>query len=677
MLKLNKLFILGALVTLMVGCDATIQDPVNPASEAPPLDGESPIVALESLRGGEYIKGGVQFKIHMTITDPTLDTNSTTVEYSRDAGLTWNTAISSTGQDGSDFATNSGEPTTFNWSVPRESDCLASSASSDGSNYKIRLTTRGRPDAFPTQEVSPGFFTVDSCAPVITGTSFTNVTPLSTGFSTLSLPDITDTFNLSPIKDVCVKYIVTTAPTETDSCWLNVNSLIGTSGQVSLIGTSMPLFFGYNTLTSMTAVLWARDYAHNQTELTLTGSAPTQVATGVVGTDLTDVFTRTCAGNYCSSKTITGGSVSSNVVVNSATVLDKTDGPTSPFDSDKSLLDPQMFVVNSAGIVYLRDKVRGIVKVDPVLGTQTVIVAIGGSSVDGSLNTATVKKPMRLALDREENLIIFDYDRIRRINLNVTPASQTIETIVGGGSDTSGTVKTATDLQIDYHDNLLWYGTFQVLPNNWIVFNSENPLKELDNSILANESDRFRLRVYRPDRSNKIISIKLSGTGVDTDPSQAVDTLWPYGGMAVTYDSTNRDIDHIYARLCDDDTTCASQSIGTFDEDGVAVTSSVTVPSSYSNNYLFASKTGTLYSMNRFEGFVRRHNGTNWQTVLGNGAQGGGAICANGTNRTSCDIDLWDSYVGINERMYFIDKGVIRFVDLLNGKVYTLVTLTP
>ena len=684
MLKTKKLFIyLSVLLASMLtiaGCDSTIQDPVTPASESPPMNGESPIVVIESLRGGEYVKGGVLYQVHLTITDPTLDSNSSTIEYSRDAGLTWTVMTSSTGQDGNDFATNSGEPTVFNWSVPRETDCLGSTQESDGSNYKIRVTSRGRPDAFPTLEVAPGMFTVDSCAPIILGSNFAHVDEnVSTGFSTISLPDITDTFSLSPIKDICLKYIVTTVPTETDACWLNVNSLTGTSGQTSLSGASVPLFFGFNTLaSSMTAVLWARDYAHNSTELTLTGSAPMEVSTGVVGTDLTAEFTRTCAGANCMDKTITGGAVSSHVTVNSATVVDKTDGPTSPYDSDLSLLDPQMFVVNSAGIVYLRDKVRGIIKIDPVAGTQTVIVAQTGAIVDGLLATATVRKPMRIALDREENLIVFDYDRIRRINLNLAPASQTIETIVGGGADTSGTVKTATDLQIDYHDNILWYGTFQVLPNNWIVFNSENPLKELDNSVLPDETDRFRLRVYRPDRDVKIVSIKLSGTGVDIDPQQAVDTLWPYGGMAVTYDSTDKDIANIYARLCDDDTSCSMQSMGVFDENGMAVTSTVPVPSSFSNNNLFVSRTNILYSMNRFEGFVKRYNGSAWQTVLGRGVdQNPGSLCANGTTRTSCDINLWDSFIGFNERIYFIDAGVIRFVDLLNGRVYSYVTLTP
>ena len=679
MLKAKKLFILiSALASMFViaGCDSTIQDPIMPASVSPPMNGESPIVVLESLRGGEYIKGGVQYRIHMTITDPTLTTNSTTIEYSRDGGLNWTIATSSTGQDGNDFATTSGEPTTFNWSVPREIDCLASSASSDGGSYKIRLTTRGRPDAFPTLEVSPGMFTVDSCAPVISGSTFAHLTPISTGFSFLTLPTIADTFSLSPIKDVCVKYIVTTVPTETDACWLNVNSFVGTSGQTSFSGAALPLFFGYTTPASMTAVLWARDYAHNQTELSLTGSAPTQVATGVSGTDLTDVFTRDCSGSFCTSKTITGGAVSSHVTVNSATVIDKTDSPTSPYDSDKSLLDPQMFVVNSAGIVYLRDKVRGIVKINPVSGTQTVIVPLTGAIADGLLATATVRKPLRIALDREENLIIFDYDRIRRINLNEQPASQSIETIVGGGSDTSGTVKTATDLQIDYHDNLLWYGTFQVLPNNWIVFNSEDPLKELDNSILVNESDRFRLRVYRPDRDNKIVSIKLSGTGVTGDPAQAVNTLWPYGGMTVSYDSTNRDISNIYARLCNDDTTCSSQTLGVFDEDGVAVSSIVDVPGYFSNNNLFTSRTGTLYSVNRLEGLVRKHDGTQWNTYLGRGQQNFASICANNTPKANCELDLWDVFVGPSEKMFFIDSGVIRFVDLY-GRVHTLVTLTP
>lgn len=680
MLKTKKLFIcLSVLLAGMLavsGCESTIQDPVTPASESPPMNGQSPIVVIESLRGGEYVKGGVLYQVHLTITDPTLDSNSSTIEYSRDAGLTWTVMTSSTGQDGNDFATNSGEETVFNWSVPRELDCLAPSQVSDGNNYKIRVTTRGRPDAFPTLEVAPGMFTVDSCAPIILGMNFGHVDGnVSTGFSLMSLPNITDTFSLSPIKDVCLKHFTTTAPTENDACWLNVNSVTGSSGQTSISGVSIPFFYGFATMTSMTTTLWARDYAHNQTELSLVASMPT----GVTNTDLTDVYTRTCAGANCTGKTITGGAVSSHVVVDSVTVINKTDSPTAPYDSDASLLDPQMFVVNSAGIVYIRDKVRGIVKVDPVSGTQTVIVPLTGTVADGLLATASVKKPLRLALDREENLIIFDYDRIRRINLNEALASQTIETIVGGGSDTSGTVKTATSLQIDYHDNLLWYGTFQVLPNNWIVFNSENPLKELDNSVLPNETDRFRLRVYRPDRDIKIVSIKLSGTGVSGDSSQAVDTLWPYGGMAVTYDTTNKDIAYIYGRLCDDDTSCSLQVMSVFDEDGVAVPAAALnfiVPSYFSNNNMFVSRTGNLYSMNRLEGYIRRYTGSSWDTQVGRGFQNFSSLCANGTTKTACELDLWDTFVGANERIYFIDSGVVRFVDSY-GKVHSYVTLTP
>lgn len=674
MLKAKKLFIyLSALLAgmiLIAGCEATIQDPVTPASENPPMNGASPVVVVESLRGNEYVKGGTLYQIHMIITDPTLDTNSSTIEYSRDGGLTWTTAISSTGQNGADFATYSGQKTVFNWSVPRETDCLSVSPTSDGRNYKIRVTTRGRPDAFPTVLVTSGLFTVDSCAPVILGMNFAYLSTINTGFSSISLPNISDKFSLSPIKDICLKYIVTTVPTETDSCWLNVNSLTGVPYQSSLSGVSIPFFFGYSALTSMTATLWARDYAHNQTELTLVASSPV----GVTNTDITDYFNRSCGGSACVSATVAGGVVSSNVTVNSATVLNKTDSP----DSNSSLLDPQMFVVNSAGIVYLRDKMRGIVKIDPVSATQTVIVPLTGTITDGLLATASVKKPLRIALDREENLIVFDYDRIRRINLNYLPSSQTIETIVGGGSDTSGTVKVATNLQISYHDNLLYYGTFQVLPNNWIVFNSENPLKKLNDSILPDESDRFRLRVYRPDRDTKIVSIKLSGTGVDINPSQAVAQLWPYGGMAVTYDSTNKDIAYIYARLCDNDTTCAQQSLATFGGNGVATMSSVLLPSSFSNNYMFISRTNTLYSMNRYEGFLKRHDGTSWQTVLGKGATPyPGSLCADGTSRTNCDINLWDAFVGMSERIYFIDNSRIRYVDLLNGRVYTHVTLAP
>ena len=82
--------------------------------------------------------------------------------------------------------------------------------------------------------------------------------------------------------------------------------------------------------------------------------------------------------------------------------------------------------------------------------------------------------------------------------------------------------------------------------------------------------------------------------------------------------------------------------------------------------------------MNRYEGLVKRHNGTTWQTVLGKGSTAyPGSLCADATTRTNCDINLWDTFVGMNERIYFIDNGRIRFVDLLNGRVYTYVTLTP
>lgn len=662
-------------VMFFAGCNNTLQDPVSPVSYSPPMNGQPPVVVIESLRGGEYVKGGTLYQIHMVITDPSLETNSSTIEYSRDNGTTWTLALSSTGQNASDFATYSGQDTVFNWSVPRETNCYSSSLASDGRYYRLRVITRGRPDAFATVNVSPGAFTVDSCVPVITNTNFAHANgSLSAGFSTISLSDITDRFSLSPIKDICIKYIVTTTPTDNDPCWLNVNSFGVTPAQASLANLNIPVFFGFNTLTSMTAVLWARDYALNQTELTMVASSPT----GVVGTDLTPVFSRTCSGANCAGVTISGGVVSSQVVVNSATVLQKSDAPVSPYNSNMSLLDPQMFVVNSAGIVYLRDKTRGIVKIDPVSGTQTVLIPISGASTDGLLATATVKKPLRLALDSNENLIVFDYDRIRRINLNLAVGAQTIETIVGGGTDASGTVKVATNLQINYHDNILWYGTFQVLPNNWIVFNSENPQNKLNNPILPDQSDRFRLRVYRPEKSDQIVSIKLSGTGVDVDPNLSVNDLWPYGGVAVSYDTANKDISKIYTRLCDTSANCTLHSLGVFNKSGVAISSPVAVPDYYSNNNLMVSRSGGLYSMNRFQGFVRQHNGSVWQTVLGRGVdQNPAGLCANGTSRTSCDINLWDAYVGPNDRLYFIDNGTLRFVDTLNGRVYTLTTLSP
>lgn len=332
--------------------------------------------------------------------------------------------------------------------------------------------------------------------------------------------------------------------------------------------------------------------------------------------------------------------------------------------------DSQQLVVTNTGVVYFRDANRGILVVDPNDGLQKTFIPMTGaiSGDGGPASSATLREPYKIALDYQNRLLIFDYNRIRRVDLNVTPP--TISTIIGGGASTSDGVA-PLNVQItsigwnQFNSRLIM---FTALPNGNIYFQSEN--------YVTSPSAGYRIRVYNP-TTDLVTSLTPSGTGNFYQPGQNIalcDSHW----LNFTFDLSTSQITHahVISHHMSTNPNCSHPTTETSAFANLNPTTFVsTAPhfagAVYYHNYMqgmngeiyrFVRTTSTAHAAK----FDRVTKG--WTTFLGTGTIGN---CADGTVATSCNVDLYDLFVTMQGRIYFVERGLIRTIDE-NNKVVTL-----
>ena len=141
------------------------------------------------------------------------------------------------------------------------------------------------------------------------------------------------------------------------------------------------------------------------------------------------------------------------------------------------LSDPGSFVVLNDGTIYFRDASRGLLTVSPYDGIQKLLIPTTGASVDGPVASAQLHSPGKIALDYNNGLLIFDYDRIRRLDLS----TMTISTFIGTGNQYADgvpplSVQISPRLANDF--NYSDYDGFEMplipLPNGDLIFQSES-----------------------------------------------------------------------------------------------------------------------------------------------------------------------------------------------------------
>lgn len=319
-------------------------------------------------------------------------------------------------------------------------------------------------------------------------------------------------------------------------------------------------------------------------------------------------------------------------------------------------VDRHTLVVLPNGTVYFRDKKRGLLYVRPDDGIQRLLIPTTGTSTGdgGPVSGATFRDPLRMQLDFQGRLLVFDYDRIRRIDLNASP--QTIETIIGGGASTAdGVAPTAVSISSSANSS------FYVLPNGDIYFFSEADRRR--------PADGYRIRIYKTS-TNLVTSLYPTGTGHSGSASQDITECY-LSTPAISFDPATSEIlsFHLGVNHEINHANCPGFAFGVNLNPTTGAATAPHPPILYLYS-VRAGMNGKLYYMNRLSGGISIYdNAGNTRTALIGTGQNG--TCADGTAALSCPIDPQDVFVTAQGQVYFMDRGRLRVLDE-NGKTFTV-----
>lgn len=343
--------------------------------------------------------------------------------------------------------------------------------------------------------------------------------------------------------------------------------------------------------------------------------------------------------------------------------------------STPAIADPKSLVVSSTGIVYYLDNRRGLLKVDPNTGNQTLVIRETGtrSGDGGAISSATLKDPVAVVIDYEDNLYIWDDSRIRKVDFGLS----TISVLIGGGASTSTSPIAATSLAISsvFADTNEYRVLMVPLPNGDIVLRTDLQLSPI--------SDTHRFRIYRKSTGLVETLFSISGNRDMNITGQDVSLcyIW-YSGFS--FDVVTSAITNILVEFGTlNNGSCSGATnifyLSTADPVTGVIQSAPypTIPpisggfNQHSKVVLNNGLDGKIYALSRSNYRILTYNTStkDWTILVGNGVRGS---CADGTLATSCAIDPMDVFVTQNGTIYFKDRGKIRMVDPVSNKVYSL-----
>lgn len=352
------------------------------------------------------------------------------------------------------------------------------------------------------------------------------------------------------------------------------------------------------------------------------------------------------------------------------------------FLSDDSLgrlyLRDQSLLVTNSGVIYLNDFFKGILKINPSTGVLESFIKksmdCGRNYVQPvSVNAACVLNPQIMVLDQNEDIIIFDQDRLLKVSLGQTPP--TVKLIAGGGNDTSHTVVNPLDLKIT--NTTLNATTAQtimkVLPNNDIIFSADSLV---ESRLIKNNRN---LRILSQSNSSLRMA-DIGGNGFQSSPPTVNITECGLVDIGFTYTPGDLEATDLFAFLYIPNGNPVGCPGNNGDSANIRLsrlnpatykvdTSSKGHPTGVRTSYAsrsFVSLGGKSFAMTRQ--YVDEYRNGAFVKILGDANIG---FCPDKTPATECSVDIDDIYVTSAGRLYFLSRGVIRMVDS-NGLVNTV-----
>ncbi len=560
-----------------------------------------------------------------------------TVEYKRNSETEWHLIQEK-------VISVSGQVVSVNWDVPP--DTITESAPT----YKIRVTVHRLKTQTGTVDSSD--FTIDSEKPNLSSTGFSKLSD-ALGVVKFELKNATDPSNRSVLVRVCLKEAFE-EPLLTDICWKPV-SLFG-SGSTWTI----PVFFGLKEITSKIYYAWVQDKAGNVSTLGAKDPSdtglfstlnPTSDESGDDGSTPTtgDTTTGTPALGIDGQDRVSFAKAAVALTTTSALVTAPTPVPLtwadptansdlSRFASETYLSSPGSLLIGSNSVAYILDT-TGVRKFDLLTGTSSTFI-----------NQANMQ---RIAFDADENIIALSAPSNNLVKIEKYPAA----------------APTPTPLvsSIPYHANMKYYGTFEVLPNNWVVYTSGNPIVAMKNTVL----NVFKPEEYLAGVSTGITSISFSGAD-----SAVAESYSTYGPIGISYDHKLAKISALVGRFCAmSSNVCTSDTISKyFDGNGIlAGEFPILGMGLFGNEYLKISPQGSIYVLNGWQGRLGKTLGVGAfvDVFAVSGRANPATYCDNGTLAINCKVRVDDFYLDSNGRVFFLEGKKIRWIDE-DGLVQTL-----
>ncbi|MCO4753200.1 MAG: hypothetical protein KC478_01895 [Bacteriovoracaceae bacterium] len=318
-------------------------------------------------------------------------------------------------------------------------------------------------------------------------------------------------------------------------------------------------------------------------------------------------------------------------------------------DNFSDAADPQALAVTKNGYVFYKYKNRGIVYISPEDGLLKVLLEDTNSSTGdgGSVFSATATNVRRIALDYDENLLVYDDDFIRKIDFSTDPWS--IDTIAGGGAN-------SPENEAPLLANLPNIGgSITPMPNGDIYFPNSKSLWFLD----ASEN-----------KLKKKVTISGFGIGNNSGDNASYDhTACTTEDLAISYDKATSQVTKLISiAYKKTDPNCGNMSSGGYrgHNANFNITTGV-AEAPHPNTTDWSSKRfpgldGKIYNLrhgrNRLQVFNPSTNA--WNNILGNGVNG---RCSDGTAALSCPAYIMSAFVNEFGKVYFVDMGVIRYID--------------
>ncbi|WP_413570400.1 hypothetical protein ACLWBD_07535 [Bdellovibrio sp. HCB117] len=341
--------------------------------------------------------------------------------------------------------------------------------------------------------------------------------------------------------------------------------------------------------------------------------------------------------------------------------------------------DSGSFVVTRNGLLFFRDVARGLLLVDPNTGVQKIGLKLTETSSGdgGALESATSQGILKIALDFEDRVLVFEPDRIRRIDTRISP--MTIESIIGAfndgrvGENTSDYVADPHDVKIKLHPTTKMFGlgspylNFLALPNGDIYFQTDN--------LMSTRANGSRVRVYRGSAVEPYVdTLRLGGAGDYSDASTDIGA-WPFGSLSFVYDPFSYIISQALVTLNHPIYGCNNFNFARVAPTTLQSLGGGHPPMTFSTcsyAYMIQGMNGQIYSLNNRNPWnfqvVKYDGSAGWNVVVGSGLR---SNCPDGTPATSCAIIPNDVFVSQTGQVYFKDDGQIRIVGS-DSRVYTL-----